>query len=124
MVIKPSRGSLIRRSSISATIWLILSASLRALAASMPSLLLVEQPLPCRQQLDLRVPGHHGFALGEHAHRVPGRRGYHGHAYLSPPVQVQVPGLGDRDTRIAPAKLGDQRPDDAPLAFQRMHVAK
>src|SRR5579864_2287241 len=117
MVAKPSRGSLIRRSSISATIWLIRSASLRALAASMLSVLLVEQPLPSRQQLDLRVPGHQALALGEHAHRVRGRRGHHGYADLGPPVQVEVAGLGDRDTRIAPAQLGDERPDDGSLAL-------
>ena len=36
-------------------------------------------------------------------HRVRGRRGYHRHADLGPPVQIQVPGLGDRGTWIAPA---------------------
>jgi hypothetical protein len=35
-----------------------------------------------------------------------------------------VPGLRDRDTWIAPAQLGDQRADDAPLGLERMHVAK
>src|ERR1700726_1920768 len=124
MVAKPSRGSLIRRSSISATIWLIRSASLRALAASMLSVLLVEQPLPSRQQLDLGVPGHQALALGEHAHRVRGCRGHHGHADLGPPVQVQVTGLGHRDAGIAPAQLGDERPDDGTFAFQRVHVAQ
>jgi hypothetical protein len=35
-----------------------------------------------------------------------------------------VPGLGDRDTWIAPAKLGDERPDDAALGLQRVNVAQ
>jgi len=39
-------------------------------------------------------------------------------------VQLQVPGLGDRDTWIAPPQLGDQRADDATLALQRVHVAE
>ena len=89
-----------------------------------PSLLLVEQPLPGRQQLDLRMSGHQAFALGEHAHRVRGRRGHHGYPDLGPLVQVQVAGLGHRDARVAPAQLGDERPDDGTFRLQRVHVAQ
>src|SRR5690606_9850330 len=112
-VTKPSRGSLIRLSSISATICWMRSASLRARAAStmiaLPfyghvkterssgpgaivgpprrSVLVIEKPPPRGQQLDLGPRGHQPLALVEHPGAV-GRRARHDrHPDLRPAVQ-------------------------------------
>ena len=39
-------------------------------------------------------------------------------------MQVKVTCLGDRDTGVAAAQLGDERPDDGPLLLERADVAK
>jgi hypothetical protein len=39
-------------------------------------------------------------------------------------MQVKVTRLGDRDTGVAAAQLGDERPDDGPLLLERADVAK
>jgi hypothetical protein len=51
------------------------------------------------------------------------RRGHDRHPDLGPPVQVKVTRLGDRDAGETAAQFSDERPDDAPLFFQRVHVA-
>jgi hypothetical protein len=76
------------------------------------------------QQLNLRVPRHQPLALVEQLAGVPGSGRHHRYPDFGSPVQVKVTRFGDRDPRVAAAQLGDERPDDGPLLFQRADVAK
>jgi hypothetical protein len=76
------------------------------------------------QQLYLRAARHEALAFLEHLRGVPCGIGHHRYPDLDAPIQVKVTRLGDRDTREAATELRDERPDDAPLLFQRVDIAK
>jgi len=86
-------------------------------------IVVVEHAVARRQQLDLAPPGDEALAVLEHLDDVAMCRRHRGHSYLGAPVQVRVTGLRRRHFEAA-AQLGDDRPHDRPLLFQRMDVAQ
>src|SRR5690606_35939261 len=113
-----------RRSSISATIRWMRSASLLARAASTMALfLVVEEPLPGGQQLDFGAFCDQAFA-GVHQRRAVGRGGGdHRHPDLAAPVQVVAAGLGHRDA-VPALEFGHDGPHDGTLLLQGADVAQ
>jgi hypothetical protein len=64
------------------------------------------------------------LALVKQLGGVPCGGGHYGYPDFGTAMQVKVTRLGDRDTGIAAAQLGDQRPHDAPLLLEGVDIAK
>ena len=73
-----------------------------------------------------RFPGarHQALAVVEYLGGVSRGVGHYRYPDLGPSMQVKMARLGDRDTRVATAQLGDERPDDGPLLLERADVAE
>jgi hypothetical protein len=87
------------------------------------SIICSEQPAVRRQNLHLGASGDQPFALVEHVTAVRGIRGHDGDPDESPPMQVEMTGLG-RGHVVAPPELRHDRPDDGPLLLQRPAVTE
>ena len=76
-----------------------------------------------RQQLNLRVAGHQPLALVEQLAGVPGGGRHRRYPDFGTPMQVEVTCLSGCDGETS-LKLGHDRPYDAALLLEGVHVAE
>jgi hypothetical protein len=85
--------------------------------------LVVKNPDPYRQQLDLGPSRNQPLTRFQHLRRMLVFGCHNGNRQLGSPMQLLIARLGSRNLESS-TQLGQDRPNNPPLLFQRVHVAQ